>query len=179
MVGRTHSFRRCGPTQRCSGHASWATSSTSTCSPTRDMPTSTSAGRSHGLRTASKVNRRRTVVCRSSLHPWSLRPQRCPTPTTSRRGRMTIDRQKEATDQVAPATRAHIIGLDGARGLSCLGVAVMHVTTHFSPHTSATYKTNLVGLSLIYFYVLSGFLLFLPYIRNLTAQRASAKLPST
>ena len=92
---------------------------------------------------------------------------------------MTIDRQKEATDQVAPATPAHIIGLDGARGLSSLGVAVMHVTTHFSPHTSATYKTNLVGLSLIYFYVLSGFLLFLPYIRNLTAERASAKLPST
>ncbi len=72
-------------------------------------------------------------------------------------------------------TRARIIGLDGARGLSCLGVAVMHVTAHFSPHTAATWKTNIVGLSLIFFYVLSGFLLFLPYVRKLTEQRASAQ----
>ena len=35
------------------------------------------------------------------------------------------------------------------------------------------------GLSLIFFYVLSGFLLFLPYVRGLTAERSSAKLPST
>jgi peptidoglycan/LPS O-acetylase OafA/YrhL len=80
----------------------------------------------------------------------------------------------------APArTRGRIIGLDGVRGLSCLGVAVMHITGHFSPHTAAAWHTNLVGLSLILFYVLSGFLLFLPYIRNLTADRASASLPST
>ena len=79
----------------------------------------------------------------------------------------------------APRTRARIIGLDGARGLSCLGVAFMHITGHFSPHTSATYKTNLVGMSLIFFYALSGFLLFLPYVRNLTEERSVAKLPST
>jgi peptidoglycan/LPS O-acetylase OafA/YrhL len=76
-------------------------------------------------------------------------------------------------------TRSRIIGLDGARGLSCLGVAVMHVTAHFSPHTAATWKTNLVGLSLIFFYVLSGFLLFLPYVRKLTEQRSSLRMPST
>jgi peptidoglycan/LPS O-acetylase OafA/YrhL len=75
-------------------------------------------------------------------------------------------------------TKARIIGLDGARGLSCLGVAVMHVTGHYSPHTAATWKTNLVGLSLIFFYVLSGFLLFLPYIRKLTEDRGSARMPS-
>ncbi|HET6735165.1 acyltransferase family protein [Mycobacterium sp.] len=75
-------------------------------------------------------------------------------------------------------TRSRIIGLDGARGLSCLGVAVMHVTAHFSPHTAATWKTNLVGLSLIFFYVLSGFLLFLPYVRKLTEQRSSLSMPS-
>jgi peptidoglycan/LPS O-acetylase OafA/YrhL len=69
--------------------------------------------------------------------------------------------------------------LDGARGLSCLGVAITHVTTHFSPHTSAAWKTNLFGLSLIFFYVLSGFLLFLPYARNLTEERSAARLPST
>jgi peptidoglycan/LPS O-acetylase OafA/YrhL len=81
----------------------------------------------------------------------------------------------------APAvtrTKSRIIGLDGARGLSCLGVAVMHVTGHYSPHTAATWKTNLVGLSLIFFYVLSGFLLFLPYIRTLTEDRGT-RMPST
>ena len=76
-------------------------------------------------------------------------------------------------------TRARIIGLDGARGLSCLGVAVMHVAGHYSPDTAATYKTNLFGLSLIFFYVLSGFLLFLPYVRNLCAEASALQLPST
>lgn len=75
--------------------------------------------------------------------------------------------------------RGRIIGLDGARGLSCLGVAVAHVTGHYSPHTAAATKIGLVGLSLIFFYVLSGFLLFLPYVRGLVAERSSAKLPST
>jgi peptidoglycan/LPS O-acetylase OafA/YrhL len=79
----------------------------------------------------------------------------------------------------ATGTRARIIGLDGARGLSCLGVAVMHITGHYSSHTAAAWKTNIFGMSLIFFYVLSGFLLFLPYVRNLTADRSEAKLPST
>ncbi|MUL46805.1 acyltransferase [Mycobacterium sp. CBMA293] len=72
--------------------------------------------------------------------------------------------------------RARIIGLDGARGLSCLGVAVTHVTGHYSPVTAHEWKTSLVGLALIFFYALSGFLLFLPYVRNLIENR---ELPST
>jgi peptidoglycan/LPS O-acetylase OafA/YrhL len=80
---------------------------------------------------------------------------------------------------VGASTRPRIIGLDGARGLSCLGVAVMHICCHYSPNTASTYRTNLFGTGLIFFYVLSGFLLFLPYVRNLVADRESAKLPST
>lgn len=76
-------------------------------------------------------------------------------------------------------SRPRIIGLDGARGLSCVGVAVMHVCAHYSPDTAAQYKTNLFGMGLIFFYVLSGFLLFLPYVRNLVADRSRAALPST
>ncbi|MCT7660898.1 acyltransferase family protein [Mycobacterium deserti] len=75
--------------------------------------------------------------------------------------------------------RSRIIGLDGARGLSCLGVAIMHVAVHYSPDTAATWYVNLLGLSLIFFYALSGFLLFLPYVRNLVEERGSAQLPST
>ena len=75
--------------------------------------------------------------------------------------------------------RGRIIGLDGARGLSCLGVAVAHVAGHYSPHTTAVTKIGLVGLSLVFFYALSGFLLFLPYVRGLAKERSSATLPST
>ncbi|WP_284235234.1 acyltransferase family protein [Mycobacterium antarcticum] len=79
----------------------------------------------------------------------------------------------------ASRTRARIIGLDGARGLSCLGVAVAHVTGHSSPKTAASTEIGLVGLSLIFFYVLSGFLLFLPYVRALAGERSTETMPST
>ena len=76
-----------------------------------------------------------------------------------------------------PAVR--IIGLDGARGLSAVCVAVMHVAGNFSPHSAATTKITLVGMSLIFFYVLSGFLLFLPYVRHLLEEPSAATIPST
>jgi peptidoglycan/LPS O-acetylase OafA/YrhL len=79
----------------------------------------------------------------------------------------------------APRTAARIIGLDGARGLSAVGVAVMHVAGNFSPHSAATTKITLLGMSLIFFYVLSGFLLFLPYVRHLLEEPSAAKIPST
>ncbi|MDT5360652.1 MAG: hypothetical protein QOC69_2414 [Mycobacterium sp.] len=68
--------------------------------------------------------------------------------------------------------RVRIIGLDGVRGLLCLMIAVTHVTTHYSPKTAATWQTGLFGFSLVYFFVLSGFLLFLPYVRNLIDERS-------
>jgi peptidoglycan/LPS O-acetylase OafA/YrhL len=86
-------------------------------------------------------------------------------------------RDRPATS--APSTGARIIGLDGARGLSAVGVAVMHVAGNFSPHAAATTKITLIGMSLIFFYVLSGFLLFLPYVRKLTEDPSVATLPST
>ena len=86
---------------------------------------------------------------------------------------------RTAVAAVGVSTRPRIIGLDGARGLSCLGVAVMHICGHYSPNTASTFRTNLFGTGLIFFYVLSGFLLFLPYVRNLMADRESARLPST
>jgi peptidoglycan/LPS O-acetylase OafA/YrhL len=85
----------------------------------------------------------------------------------------------EAPSATPPASGARIIGLDGARGLSAVGVAVMHVAGNFSPHTAATTKITVLGMSLIFFYVLSGFLLFLPYVRRLMADPATATVPST
>jgi peptidoglycan/LPS O-acetylase OafA/YrhL len=73
--------------------------------------------------------------------------------------------------------RVRIIGLDGVRGLLCLCIAITHVTTHYSPKTAATWQTGLFGFSLVYFFVLSGFLLFLPYVRNLVEERTVGKMP--
>lgn len=78
-----------------------------------------------------------------------------------------------------PRTFGHIIGLDGARGLSCLGVAIAHIAGHYSPHAAAATKIGLVGTTLIFFYALSGFLLFLPYVRGLYVDRDAARLPNT
>ena len=58
--------------------------------------------------------------------------------------------------------RARIIGLDGVRGLLCLSIAITHVTGYYTKHTAEVWKTNVFGFSLVYFFVLSGFLLFLP-----------------
>jgi len=74
--------------------------------------------------------------------------------------------------------RARIIGLDGVRGLLCLSIAVTHITGHYSPKTAVTWQTNLFGFSLVYFFVLSGFLLSLPFIRNLVKERETATLPN-
>ncbi len=93
---------------------------------------------------------------------------------------MIVDRRlpdtAEPTVTPAPPTAARIIGLDGARGISCLGVAIAHIA-NYSPTTLGG-KAGIVGMTLIFFYGLSGFLLFLPYVRNLTADRSSAKVPS-
>jgi peptidoglycan/LPS O-acetylase OafA/YrhL len=55
----------------------------------------------------------------------------------------------------------------------------MHICGHYSPDTASAYRTNLFGTGLIFFYVLSGFLLFLPYLRSLVRDRSEAVLPST
>jgi peptidoglycan/LPS O-acetylase OafA/YrhL len=96
----------------------------------------------------------------------------------------SVPPRAEAEDAASGAhasgfNKARIIGLDGARGVACLAVAVMHIAVHYSPETSFHAKINLLGLALIFFYVLSGFLLFLPYIRALVAERDSTQMPST
>jgi peptidoglycan/LPS O-acetylase OafA/YrhL len=74
--------------------------------------------------------------------------------------------------------RVRIIGLDGMRGLLCLSIAVTHIAGHYSPKTAAAWQTNIFGFSLVYFFVLSGFLLSLPFIRNLLKDSSAAVLPN-
>ncbi|OZC96822.1 acyltransferase [Rhodococcus sp. 06-221-2] len=73
-----------------------------------------------------------------------------------------------ATPQVdAPKRPARILGLDGPRGFACLCVLAVHVGGHYSPQTVLTYKLGLLGQGLIFFFALSGFLIFLPMVRKL------------
>jgi peptidoglycan/LPS O-acetylase OafA/YrhL len=71
-----------------------------------------------------------------------------------------------------------IIGLDGIRGLGCLGVAGAHIAHWYSPLTSGAAKLNLIGVVLLMFFVLSGFLLFLPYVKALVRD-AGSTMPDT
>jgi len=93
---------------------------------------------------------------------------------------MTSATPTSGTPEPAPArpARARIIGLDGVRGVLCLMVAVTHVTGHYSPKTAGSWHTNVFGFALVYFFVLSGFLISLPFIRNLVKDRAAATLPN-
>ncbi|MGU3293988.1 acyltransferase family protein [Williamsia sp. M5A3_1d] len=71
------------------------------------------------------------------------------------------------TATVAPRRRGRIKGLDGPRGIACIAVLVVHVAAHYSPDTTVASKIGLLGQSLIFFFALSGFLLFLPFVRAL------------
>jgi peptidoglycan/LPS O-acetylase OafA/YrhL len=80
----------------------------------------------------------------------------------------------------ATPTKVRIKGLDGARGLAALGVLVAHVGDYYQSGSSlGSQLAALFGVSLIFFFVLSGFLLFLPYVRALTKEPALVQLPST
>lgn len=74
-------------------------------------------------------------------------------------------------------THRRILGLDGIRGLGCLAVVVGHVGEFYSPVTHHKALLDILGLALILFFVLSGFLLFLPYVRKLT--KPGSAMPDT
>ncbi|MCP2162718.1 acyltransferase family protein [Williamsia serinedens] len=72
-----------------------------------------------------------------------------------------------------PAARRHkrIRGLDGPRGIACVCILVVHVAGHYSVHTAESGKLQILGQALIFFFALSGFLLYLPILRALFADR--------
>ncbi|QHD84818.1 acyltransferase family protein [Gordonia sp. JH63] len=77
------------------------------------------------------------------------------------------------TPAAATPQRGRIRGLDGPRGLACWAVVIVHVAVHHSPDTMSRGGLQLLGQALIFFFALSGFLLYLPYVRDLLRERQS------
>jgi peptidoglycan/LPS O-acetylase OafA/YrhL len=91
-------------------------------------------------------------------------------------------RPENTVDSAAPpprASRPRIMGLDGPRGVACVAVLVVHVGAHYSPQMLASGKLQLLGNALVFFFALSGFLLYLPYVNSIMADRDRALLPDT
>ncbi len=68
-------------------------------------------------------------------------------------------------------TVGRIRGLDGPRGIACWAVLIVHVAVQNSPDTMASCGLQLFGQALIFFFALSGFLLYLPYVKGLVRGR--------
>jgi len=68
--------------------------------------------------------------------------------------------------------RARIAGLDGPRGFACLCVVLVHCSIHFAPGVLAATRLDFLGQAMTFFFVLSGFLLYLPYATRIHDRRA-------
>ncbi|WP_073695475.1 acyltransferase [Mycobacterium sp. ST-F2] len=83
-------------------------------------------------------------------------------------------------ESLLPATPvkggARIAGLEGPRGFGCLCVIFVHCSIHFAPDVLASTRIDFIGQALTFFFVLSGFLLYLPYVQR---YRDGRELPAT
>lgn len=73
-----------------------------------------------------------------------------------------------AADPVqAPARSARYLGgLEGIRGLACLGVISAHSWTHWAPETTPAGLAQSMALGLVLFFAMSGLLISLPFVRD-------------
>ena len=80
----------------------------------------------------------------------------------------------EVPKRIKPVVR--LAGLEGPRGIGCLCVILVHVSVHSAPNVLAATRIDFLGQALTFFFVLSGFLLYLPYVKRLSQRR---EMPST
>jgi peptidoglycan/LPS O-acetylase OafA/YrhL len=69
------------------------------------------------------------------------------------------------------AERARLSGLDGVRGLLALAILIAHTSGLLTPKTAEKLHLGLLAQSVIAFFALSGFLIFLPFCRSMVAGR--------
>lgn len=74
------------------------------------------------------------------------------------------------------AERIRLSGLDGVRGLLAVAILIAHTTGLLTPDTADQLHLGLLAQSVIAFFALSGFLIFLPFCRAIVHGRASPDL---
>lgn len=65
--------------------------------------------------------------------------------------------------------RVRLSGLDGVRGLLAVAILIAHTTGLLTPQTAERLHLGLLAQSVIAFFALSGFLIFLPFCRALVS----------
>lgn len=68
---------------------------------------------------------------------------------------------------VRASTAGHLGGLEGIRGLACLGVISAHCWMHWAPGTTPGGLAQSMALGLVLFFAMSGLLIYLPFCRDI------------
>ncbi|MEV7398058.1 acyltransferase [Aeromicrobium sp. NPDC092404] len=72
--------------------------------------------------------------------------------------------------------RTRLVGLDGPRGIACLCVLVVHVVAFFAPLQLDRFHLTYLSEAIVYFFAMSGFLIYLPFVRAYAAGRPRPSL---
>jgi peptidoglycan/LPS O-acetylase OafA/YrhL len=64
-------------------------------------------------------------------------------------------------------TRGYLGGLEGIRGLACIGVISAHCWIHWSPEATPHGLAQSMALGLVLFFAMSGLLIYLPFVRDI------------
>lgn len=65
----------------------------------------------------------------------------------------------------------YVAGLDGLRALACLGVLASHALTHLTPGAVPVAVAAMLASGVTVFFVLSGFLIYLPFVEAIVGDR--------
>lgn len=69
-----------------------------------------------------------------------------------------------------------LVGLDGPRGIACLCVLAVHVFAFFAPLQLDRFHLTYLSEAIVYFFAMSGFLIYLPFVRAYAAGRPRPSL---
>jgi peptidoglycan/LPS O-acetylase OafA/YrhL len=72
--------------------------------------------------------------------------------------------------------RTRLVGLDGPRGIACLCVLAVHTIAFFAPLQLDRFHLTYLSEAIVYFFAMSGFLIYLPYVRAYAAGKPRPSL---
>jgi peptidoglycan/LPS O-acetylase OafA/YrhL len=74
------------------------------------------------------------------------------------------------SELVPVPARSRLVGLDGTRGFACLCVLAVHTIGQFAPSYVQSWRLWILSQAIVFFFALSGFLIFLPFVRRYAAE---------